>query len=83
MRVILRPPTARTTAAIQQALFQYSRSLRRYSQELKELRSYGVKTNVWWRGLRQKDERFENGKTGVLRHKDIMDITSVVKGVME
>ena len=48
-----------------------------------ELRSYGVKTYVRCRGLRQKEEIFENGKTGVLRHKDIMDITSVVKGVME
>ena len=31
----------------------------------------GVKTNVWWSGLRQKEEKLMDRKTDFFRHKDI------------
>ena len=46
---------------------------RSYSKELKESgvkELEGVKTNVWWSGLRQKEDKLMDRKTGFRGHKD-------------
>ena len=53
---------------------------RSYSKELKESgvkELEGVKTNVWWSGLRQKEEKLVDRKTDFFRHKDKKNIFSV------
>ena len=36
----------------------------------------GVKTNAWWSGLRQKEDKLMDRKTGFRGHKDIKNIFS-------